>query len=179
MFQFNRPHNLCATLALHSASSVWRRDPPRVILALVDECISLASEHGLPHYISFASIIRGWSFVRLGAVGEGIEQIRKATAMWRALGSHVALPLFLILLAESQIASGEPEEALKTTDEALTWIDNNDERQAECMVRCCRGDAFCDLGIVGSARIEYEAAVCTARKQEGKWWELHAVIPPP
>jgi len=28
---------------------------------------------------------------------------------------------------------------------------------------------------VGSARTEYEAAVWTARKQEGKWWELHTV----
>jgi len=77
-------------------------------------------------------------------------------------------------LAESYLAAADAESALKASDDALIWLDNNAERQFDSLVHVCRGRAFCLLEDFRSGQAEYEQALSTACRQEGKLWELRA-----
>jgi predicted ATPase len=167
--------SLCAALALCATSMVFRREPIAA-LRFAEECIAAASEWGFPYWLTLATIVRGWSLAQLGTVGEGIGQISQGIAGFRAAGTDLGLPALFTFLAESQLANGQPDVALETTVEALTWIERNKEVQYECFVRCCRGDAFCALKDPQRGCAEYEAALVVARRQEGKWWELLAAV---
>jgi predicted ATPase len=63
---------------------------------------------------------------------------------------------------------------MRTTGEALRWIEQNAEGQFASLVRIRRGDALCALGEFEAGQTEYELAVETARRQEAKFWELRA-----
>jgi tetratricopeptide (TPR) repeat protein len=173
--RLNHPLSFCLALAFH-ATSMFSRNDPTAVLPFAEECIAVAGEKGIPPWLAMATAYRGWAIAQLGAVDDGIQQIREGTAAWRATGADVALAVYLGLLAESQLAGGQAMAALKTTDEALTWIDKNSERMWESVVRCCRGDIFRELEAPDNACAEYETALSVARLQEAKWWELRAAV---
>jgi predicted ATPase len=173
--RLNHPLSLCAALALYATNMFFRRDPAAA-LPFAEECIAVASELGFPYWFTMATIVRGWSLAQLGTVGDGIHQIRDAIAGFRAAGTDLGLPAAFTFLAETQLASGQPEAALETTAEALTCIDTNKEVQYEGLVRCCRGDVFCALGDPEHGCAEYETALFAARRQEARWWELRAAV---
>jgi predicted ATPase len=70
-------------------------------------------------HFAIATGYRGWAMARTGAAEAGTAQIGSAIGIWRAMGSDVALPAFLSILAEAQIANGHATAAMETTDEAL------------------------------------------------------------
>ena len=152
---------------------ILRRNPAAA-LKLSEECIAIAGEQGFPHWLSKATVYRGWALAQLGNADDGIEQIQQGIAGWRAAGNNIALAWHFALLAESQLAAAHAELALKSADEALTWVDRNTEHQWEPLVRVSRGDAFCALNELQRGHAEYETAVSVARRQEAKWWELRA-----
>jgi predicted ATPase len=145
-------------------------------MKLADECIALAGELGFPHWIGMATAYRGWALTQLGAVDDGIEQMRQGISGWRATGADVALGAYFSALSECQLVAGKAGAALETADEALTWVEKNGEGQWETLARCCRGDAFCALNDPERGHVEYEMALSAARRQEAKWWELLAAV---
>ena len=89
---------------------------------------------------------------------------------------NVGLPLVLTSIAEGLLAGGQARAALDSTDEALSWIEENGEHAHECNVHCCRGDIFRVLSEPDRAQDEYETAISVARQQEAKFWELRASV---
>ena len=173
--RLNHSLTLCASLGFRAPTMILRREPATA-LRFAEECIAVAAEQGFPHWHAAGRIYRGWSLVQLGAVEDGIEQIRQGITVWRAIGANVALPWHFALLAESHLAAGQAEAAMKATDEALTWIDQNTEGQFESIAHRCRGDIFCASNDLQRACAEYEAALLAARRQEAKWWELRTAV---
>jgi hypothetical protein len=113
---------------------------------------------------------------RTGAAEAGTAQIGSAIGIWRAMGSDVALPAFLSILAEAQIANGHATAAMETTDEALALIARNGERQWASVVRCVRGDIFNVTRNAVRAEAEYETGLSIARLQGGRAWALRAAL---
>jgi predicted ATPase len=169
--RLNHPVILCSALGLQVTNMFERRDPDAV-LKLADECIALAGDLGFPHWLGMAAVYRGWALAQLGAIDDGLEQIRHGIAVWRSTGAVIALGAMLAALAETLLARGQVQEALATTDEALHWIETNAEHQWDCLVRCCRGDVFCALGDAERGHAEYEVGLSVARQQSERWWEL-------
>jgi predicted ATPase len=171
--RIRHPFSLCATLAFCAVSTILRRDPATA-LKMSDECIAIAGEQGFSHWLAKATIYRGWSLAQLGNFEDGIRQIHQGIAGWRAAGNNVALAWDFALLAESYLAAADAESALKASDNALIWLDNNAEHQWYSLVHLCRGQAFCLLEDFRSGQAEYERVLSTACQQEGKLWELRA-----
>ena len=171
--RLNHPLSLCNALHFNALSSVHRRVLASV-LKFTEESLQVAGEHGFPQYLAMATFLRGWALAQLGAVDDGIELGQQGLAMWQSIGAGVGMSQVLGWLADSQLAGRQLQAALATADEALTWIDRNNEGCWECLLRCCRGDVFCALGDHERGRTEYETAVFVTRRQEAKWWELRA-----
>jgi predicted ATPase len=171
--RISHPFSLCATLAYRAPSMIMRRDPPAV-LKISDECIAIAGEQGFPHWLSKATVYRGWSLAQMGDFQGGIRKIHEGITGWRVAGNNIAMPWHFALLAESHLAAGEAESALKATDDALIWLNANAEDQFDSFVHLCRGQAFCLLEDFRRGQAEYENALSSAGLQESKLWEVRA-----
>jgi predicted ATPase len=167
------PFSLCAVLAMRAASMILLRDPIAA-LRLADECIKVAGEQGFPHWLAKATVYRGWALAHLGDIAAGTEQIEQGIALWRSVGSDIALGWHFACLAETQLLGSNPDAALRATNVALRWIEQNSEEQFAPLAHVRRGDAYCALEEFGSSQQEYEIAINLARQQEAKFWELRA-----
>jgi class 3 adenylate cyclase/predicted ATPase len=169
--RLQHPVILCGALGFQVTNVLYRRDAA-ALLKLADECIALAGELGFPHWVGMATAYRGWALAQLGAATDGIQEMLRGIATWRATGADIALGCYLSALSESQLVAGQAAVALETADEALIWVEKNSEGQWESLARCCKGDALCELGAFDRGRAEYEMALSAARRREAKWWEL-------
>jgi predicted ATPase len=174
--RLNHPVSLCGALTFNALSSVHRRDPASAH-KFSEELRRLADEHGLPQYMALGALIGGWALAQLGSANEGVELSQQANLAWHALGANLSLPLNLTAYAEGQLAAGQTNAALESTDEALPWIDKNGEHAHECYVHCCRGDLFRELHQLERASQEYEIGIAVARKQEAKFWGSPTGLP--
>jgi predicted ATPase len=123
-----------------------------------------------------AAMSHGSAIAHLGNIGGGLKQSQECIEAWHAIGARVALPLYLLLLAEQQTAAGMPEQALQTAQKASNESERMSEGQWISFNHRCRGDAFSALGDVDAAYIEYDRAIREARRQNAKFWELTAAI---
>jgi hypothetical protein len=166
---------LCGALAFRAASMLPRNDPASVF-PLAEECIAIADDAGLLHWLAIATGYRGWAMARHGAAVEGVALLRRAIAIWRATGAAVACPAFLAALAEAQMAGGQAAAAIATTDEALAIIDRDGEQQWAGLIHSIRGDILNSMGDDVRAEAAYQTGLAIARQQDGRAWVLRAAL---
>ena len=111
-------------------------------------------------------------------MAEGLAQMREAFAAWRAIGAGVASPWFLALLAEACGKAGQIDEGLRTLDEALAVVQNNEEHLYEAEVYRLKGELLLQEGPAHQevAEEHFQQALTVARRQQAKSWELRAAM---
>src|SRR5262249_18445459 len=88
--------------------------------------------------------------------------------------TKLCLPSLWSLLIRGQMALGQIDQGLKTTDEALCFVNETDERYWEAELYRLRGEFFRMRGEVEAAEKGYHDAVQIARNQGAKSLELRA-----
>jgi adenylate cyclase len=150
-----------------------------------DAAIALSLEHGIPHWLSQATVTQGWALAEQGAVREGIAQLRQGAAGQRATGAEALQPWFLAMLAEAYGKAEQAEEGLTVLAEALAVVDKNGERFYEAELYRLKGELLLaqegknqkakgKSEDVSEAEECFQKAIDIARKQEAKSWELRA-----
>jgi predicted ATPase/DNA-binding winged helix-turn-helix (wHTH) protein len=124
--ELSEPHSL-APAFFFSAMLHQLRGDQRMAFEHAQAAIDVASEHGMVLYQAMATITRGWALTEQSCQEEGIEQMRQGLAGHQATGTEVLLPHFLALLAEALGKSGQAEEGLRISEEALAVADRNGE----------------------------------------------------
>jgi hypothetical protein len=71
--------------------------------------ITVSTEHGLPYWLAWGTLLRGWSMSAQGNIEEGIAQMRPGLDAQRAAGGEDQRPYFLALLADSYWRTGDSE----------------------------------------------------------------------
>ena len=143
-----------------------------------EAAITLSTEGGFPQWLAQATIQQGWALAASGQGEEGIAQIRQGVADWRALGTELVQPYWLVLLADAYGKVGQAEDGLTALNEALARINNTGEGWWEAEVHRLKGE----LLLARSAENETEAETCfhqaieVARRQLAKSWELRAAM---
>ena len=103
-----------------------------------------------------------------------MAQLRRGLAGWRATGAEGWLPYYLGVAADVCWRTGQAEEALKLTLDALARAENTAARWFEAELHRLRGE----LLIANSDRNEgaryLHRALTVAREQNAKMWELRA-----
>jgi predicted ATPase len=136
---------------------------------------------------------RGWSLVEQGQGNEGIAQIHQALIAWQAMGTEMARPYFLALLAEAYGKVGEAEQGLAALVDALAQVEKTGERWYEAELYRLKGQIAMQLGYLENnsghckpghtapgTQSETEAETCfrraieIARQQSARSWELRA-----
>ena len=78
----------------------------------------IASEHGFLHWKHQATILHGWALSELGAIDEGLSQMRTGLEGYEAMDSWLASCWFRSLLASAYARAGLPDAALRALDSA-------------------------------------------------------------
>ena len=145
-------------------------------LELAEVLITLAREKGFSSFLSMGLVFRGWALTALGAGKEGIAQIRKGIADWRATGARGNGTGHLAVLLDSYLKAGDTEEAMKVAAEACALIEEIGERNNEARLYQLKGELLRTRGTDSFLEAEhsFRTAIQVARSQRAKSLELRA-----
>jgi class 3 adenylate cyclase/predicted ATPase len=146
--------------------------------AQAEACQALSAEHGFPQWGAMATIVRGSALAALGQIEDGLAEMRRGIAGWRATGAAAFLPIFQSLIAEAELFGGQIEAGLRTVDEALVRVGTHDERVLEPELHRLNGELLLAGAAPDAAGAEacFERALEIARRQGAKGWELRAAV---
>jgi predicted ATPase len=156
-------------------AAVFARDVATVYV-YGNDCVEVASEHGLALWAARGRILQGWADAQGGEATSGIARIRDSMAAVEATGSRVFTPLYLALLAKAQAIAGEIEEGLVALDDALATATVSGERGWNAEIHRLRGELTGRLPHPDPAKAEasFRTALAIAREQGTRGYELRA-----
>ena len=137
----SRTYALCMTAALHQ----FLRDAATTE-ALAAEAAAVAAENGLPYWIAWANILRGWALAEQGDLEAGMHQLAEGIAAYRATGAELFLPHAFALLAEIQGAAGRFTEGLATVADALAGGQDNNIHFFDAEILRIKGELLRRMG---------------------------------
>ncbi|VWC94152.1 ATP synthase subunit beta [Burkholderia aenigmatica] len=155
-----------------------RREP---VLAAerAEAVIAVSTEHGLPYWLAWGTLLRGWATSVQGNLQDGIAQMRLGLDAQRAAGGEDQRPYSLALLANSYWRAGDRRAATGMLEEARAIVEKTGEHCYEAELYRLTGLYL--AGEAGTApERDDEAADCflraiaRARQQGARALELRA-----
>ena len=106
----------------------------------VFELARLAREQVLPMWGAIGVFLEGWANAARGAVGNGLEDMRRGAELLREQNVLLFEGLVKIALAEGEDQAGDPGRAVAILDEALATCDRIGHRTFEAELHRVRGE---------------------------------------
>lgn len=177
-------HPFSLALALHWLAVVHQlRNEASAAQVNAERAIKLATQHGFPLVLGWASSIQGWALAQQGLVDQGITTSRQGLSAYRATGAAVDQTHLLALLAEANGLVGQHEEGQRLLAEALAVIPHTDEHYYEAELYRLKGEFILHTPFSGPATdVQQEAeeyfrqAINIAYTQQAKSLELRAAM---
>ncbi|MDZ7345075.1 MAG: AAA family ATPase, partial [candidate division KSB1 bacterium] len=154
-----------------------RREAPAA-KKMSEEVIALAAEEVFPFWLADGEMIRGWALSQQDQSIEGLQQLRRGIATWKAMGASLWQTQQLGMLAEAHAALGQIQDGLAAVNEALMAVDKSEERYYEAELNRLKGE----LLLMQTAPEENQAEICflqarqIARERKAKSLELRAAM---
>jgi predicted ATPase len=174
-------HPMSLAMALHFSAHLHQlRREPQAARAQAEATLALCTEQGFGLFGAWSLLPRGWVLAQQGEVTEGIAQIRRGFASFRATGAGLTWPWWLALLAEACAKVGQLHEGLRALEEALAAVQHNEEHHYEAEVYRLKGELL--LAKAGKRQTVAEAEACfqqaldVSRRRQAKSWELRAAM---
>src|SRR5439155_19431026 len=129
-------HAQSKAFALSCAATIyqWYGDSVRVI-ELADEGLAFSGEQGLPFWRGIMTVTRGWARAEQGEAIDGIAEMRRGLAAFRATGAEITVASHLCRLGEAYGKAGQPREGLAVLREDPALGEDSEER-------CCEEDLY-------------------------------------
>ena len=118
--------------------------------------VRLSTEKDFPGWLVMAIRFQGEALAMLGQVQEGIAEMREGVAASQSKGTRCHVPGTLCSLAQAYAQAGQPEQGLATLDEALTLVEQTDERHWEAELLRVRADLLLMQGDAAGAEASLE-----------------------
>jgi predicted ATPase len=147
-----------------------------LIPELVESLEGLTVGHRLGLSEPGIRLARGRATVHDGAPQAGIRDMRQGLAAWRATGTKAWASLYLSVLADAYLETGQPEEAREALDDAFRAVQESDERMVEAELHRLRGELLVGQAEEREAEASFRQAIEVARRQQARSWELRAAI---
>jgi predicted ATPase len=135
---FAHPFSLALTLVFAAATHQLLREPADVATH-AEEAEALSVAHGFRLLLAWARALRGWTLSVSDRSAEGVGMVRDAVSAALHTGSGQFRTLFLCLLAEAQLAAGEPAAGLATIQDAFGFLRGSGERFHEAELHRLQG----------------------------------------
>jgi len=118
---------------------LMRGDRPRAARNAF-ELARLTREHDLPMFGAFGVFLQGWAIAASGAVGSGLEDMRRGVELLREQNVLAFDGLLKIALAEAEARADDPDRAVAILDEALSTSDRTGHRAFDAELHRTRGE---------------------------------------
>jgi predicted ATPase len=138
----------------------------------------LSTEKGFRFWIGWEMVMKGWALDEKGSDKKKIAMIQQGLDTWQATGSELGRPYFLALLAEVHGKLGQAKEGLCLLAEALTLVDNTEERWCEAELHRLKGELLLCESLENQDEAEscFQKALDIANCQQAKSLELRAAM---
>jgi predicted ATPase len=142
------------------------------------ETARLAREHDLPLWRAYGAFFEGLATAELGALSEGLRDMRRSAESLRQQNLLNFDGLFKIALAEAEARAGDPDRAIAILDEALATANRLGYRAFEAELNRTRGDILLKLDPAnpGPAEDALLTAIAVAKRQGTRSFELRAAL---
>ena len=169
------PFPKAAALMIGVYAAVVRRDP-ELLRERAAGAAALATKWGFGVLQSVATAPLGWAQAMEGDPGAGAALLRQGLTHWAETGTHVSRPVLLGLLAEVEELAGQPGEALRLLEDALTQIERSGERYFEAELHRLKGESLLAVSPprVVEAQDAFRTSIAVARRQGAKLLEERA-----
>ena len=192
------PFSLAYALSFAGQLHQCRREP-QLVRERAEATIGLATEQGFPFWRAWGIVLQIWALAEEGQKEEKNARLQQGMVVGRAMPKGFT-PLFFALLSEAYGQGEQPEVGLTLIDEALTAVNQTENRVREAEIYRLKGKLTLqkqwkgksgkskDTGgkskvsnpqsLTPNPQAEAEAcflkAIEVARKQQAKSWELRA-----
>jgi predicted ATPase len=147
-------------VAIHFAAYLARCERnPAEVERLAAELIELSTGQNFAIWLACGAIWRGWGRTVSGNTAEGISWIEDGIEDFRATGSILGVPSYLVVKAETLHLAGRTSEALETLKEAEALAQRTEERECFAELHRLRG-VF--LLAMGADETQIKASFCEA-----------------
>src|SRR5262245_52370141 len=171
-------HAQSKAFALSCAATIyqWYGDSVRVT-ELADEGLAFSGEQGLPFWRGIMTVTRGWARAEQGEAIDGIAEMRRGLADFRATGAEITVASHLVRLAEAYGRAGQPVEGLAVVTEDPALAEDKEERCWEADLYRIKGELWLAARSDASA-VErlFNKAIETARRHKSKSLELKGAM---
>jgi DNA-binding SARP family transcriptional activator/predicted ATPase len=124
------PFSLAIALAYDAMLQQFRGEP-ELTWRQADVAAALCEKHGFPYYLSWTPILRGWARARLGAIAEGLAEMREGYASFCATGAQLRAPYYLGLMAAVSRDAGDADGGVRLDAESRAAAERTGERWQE------------------------------------------------
>ncbi len=164
--ELNDIHGLAVALGYGAELAHFERSASE-LECLASDLIELATRHSFAHWLAIGEVFRGWARSASGNTAEGIPWIEKGIEDYRATGSIVWVPYFLVLKAEALHLADRTPDALQAITEAEALVEKSEARCWSAELYRLRGVFLTKLG-ADEAQIEgaFREAIRTAKEQK-------------
>jgi class 3 adenylate cyclase len=178
--QLTHPYTLARTLYYDALLCQLRRDV-QAVRGQAEAAISVATAQGFALVRALGPIMRGCAIAVQEHSTEGLVQIRQGLDTYRSIGAEFQRPHFLAMLAEASGLLGQSEGGLAALEEALTLVQQTEERYYEAELHRQRGELLLHAERGGqnaalTAEECFQYALDVARQQQAKSLELRAAM---
>ncbi len=135
--------------------------------------IATATAEDLRELLAQARALHGWADVRAGAHDDGLGELHRAVAHWKATGAAGGGPFVHGLLADALAHTGEPAAGITAIDAGLRWVDGG-ERWYEPELHRMRAELLLRIGDLSGAHRSAGAAASLARRMRAGAWQRRA-----
>ena len=120
--------------------------------------------------------MRGWALAMQDKSEEGVLELQRGIAAWRATGAGATLPFYCTMQAEAFDLLGKTKDGLQRLDEAQTLMEQTEERWWEAEIYRLRGALLLRHSMAPQTEAEtwFRRALDVARRQQAKSLELRA-----
>jgi class 3 adenylate cyclase/tetratricopeptide (TPR) repeat protein len=147
-------------------------------LAARHGCVAarLAREHDLPMWRAYGAFFEDLATAELGALGEGLSDMRRSVEGLRQQGLLNFDGLFKIALADVETRAGDRDRAIAILDEALATADRLGYPAFEAELNRTRGEILLkrDPSHPAPAEEAFQTAFAIAKQQGARSWGLRA-----
>nr|WP_249806443.1 winged helix-turn-helix domain-containing protein [Bradyrhizobium sp. 1] len=143
---------------------------------LIERLIDHSARHFLGPYHAVGIGQKGELLLRRGDVAGGIEHLRRSQATLYATRHRIMTTVFASALAEGLASQNQPDEALRTIDEAIAQIPDHGESFDMPEMLRIKGDILARSGNAAEAEHCLQKSLDLSRRQCALGWELRAAI---
>jgi class 3 adenylate cyclase/predicted ATPase len=171
------PANLINTLAFVATAHVLRRQPAAA-RQLAKVTMEMSAEQRNLHYLGHGTVLHGWAQVAQGKIEDGIAEIDRGMATYRATGARTWVPYFLGLQAETYARARRIDDGIASVAEALALADKTEQHSWRAELKRIKGELLLAAPSNNHTQVQscFSQALEIARGQQAKSWELRTAV---